>query len=112
MFQLGASAFPNFQNDMKDKSKFPKAVVMAYTGLVVLNIAVAGSGYGIYGDNVANNVIDNLKPGTLTTIIQFCFFVHCFFAFLIVVNPVLLECEETISIPKSKSNKCSIIVFC
>ena len=28
----GASAFPNFQNDMKEKDKFPRAVILGYIG--------------------------------------------------------------------------------
>lgn len=32
----GASAFPNFQNDMKEKTKFPVAVIFGFLGLIGL----------------------------------------------------------------------------
>ncbi len=36
----GASAFPNFQNDMREKEKFPKAVTFGFIGNKYLNLFV------------------------------------------------------------------------
>ncbi|CAG2102700.1 unnamed protein product [Medioppia subpectinata] len=96
----GASAFPNFQNDMKEKEKFPKAVIFGFGGLLILYITMPGMGYGVYGQDVHDNIIADLPNTGLTTAIIFCFLIHCYFAFLIIINPVLLELEEMLNIPK------------
>ncbi|XP_054155610.1 uncharacterized protein LOC128954069 [Oppia nitens] len=96
----GASAFPNFQNDMKEKDKFPKAVIYGFIGLLLLYIPVSGGGYGVFGDQTAENIVQNLPQSALTTVIDCFFLVHCYTAFLIIVNPVLLELEDMLKIPK------------
>lgn len=47
----GASAFPNFQNDMKEKEKFPKAVMFGFTGeftMVVCEMLLSLCGLPLY----------------------------------------------------------------
>ncbi|CAG2177486.1 unnamed protein product [Oppiella nova] len=96
----GASAFPNFQNDMKNKEEFPRAVTFGFIGLLMLYIPVSGGGYGVYGTSVHPSIIEDLPANGLTTTIQIMFLIHCYFAFLIIINPVLLEIEELLNIPK------------
>ncbi len=56
----------------------------------------------VYGDNVAPNILSSMNENWLSTVIRGCFAVHCFFAFLIIVNPTVLEIEELLKMPKSK----------
>ena len=50
-----------------------------------------------------SNIIDGISKGPLQIIIEFSFAIHLFFAFLIILNPFLLEFEEMFKIPNSKS---------
>jgi hypothetical protein len=55
---------------------------------------------------VYTNVLKNVSDGILSKIIQSLFALHLFLAFLILINPVALEFEDLINIPKSKTHKC------
>lgn len=104
----GASAFPNFQNDMKDKSQFPKAVIIGFTILTLIFVPTSALGYAAFGKHVSVSVLDNLGDHAgLIMLIQICFLVHCSTVPLIVVNPVYLDLEELINIPKRKSTRIS-----
>lgn len=99
----GASAFPNFQNDMKQKKKFPTAVIFGFLGLISLYIPTAGLGYGAFGFDVKSSIIENLSSNGLITVIQVAFFIHCLTVIMIIINPVYLDMEELLKIPKGKS---------
>ncbi|KAI2808459.1 hypothetical protein BLOT_006403 [Blomia tropicalis] len=96
----GASAFPNFQNDMKQKKKFPTAVIFGFLGLISLYIPTAGLGYGAFGFDVKSSIIENLSSNGLITVIQVAFFIHCLTVIMIIINPVYLDMEELLKIPK------------
>jgi hypothetical protein len=69
----------------------------------LLYIPVSGGGYGVYGTSVHPSIIEDLPANGLTTTIEIMFLIHCYFAFLIIINPVLLEIEELLNIPKRKN---------
>ena len=46
----GASTFPTIQADMKDKTKFPKAVVVAMTILASIYLTMSATSWGLLGD--------------------------------------------------------------
>ena len=46
----GASTFPTIQADMKQKSMFPKAVVIAMTVLCCIYLPMAAASWGLLGD--------------------------------------------------------------
>ncbi|XP_017494281.1 PREDICTED: amino acid transporter ANTL2-like [Rhagoletis zephyria] len=96
----GASAFPNFQNDMKEKTKFPIAVVFGFIGLILLYLPTAGLGYGTFGHSVKSSILKNLETGTFITVINSFFFIHCLTVVIIILNPVYLDMEELLRIPK------------
>ncbi|GIY44720.1 aa_trans domain-containing protein [Caerostris extrusa] len=48
----GAASFPTFQNDMKDRTQFPKAATFGFLTLLVLYLPVAVLGYLVYGNNL------------------------------------------------------------
>ena len=49
----GASTFPTIQADMKDKDKFPRAVVVAMGILFTIYITMSASSWGMLGDRVS-----------------------------------------------------------
>jgi len=67
----------------------------------MLYLPTAGLGYAAFGFQVRSNIIENLSPNVIITIIEMCFLVHCFTVVLIVINPVFLDLEELIRIPNS-----------
>ncbi|KAJ6220430.1 hypothetical protein RDWZM_006242, partial [Blomia tropicalis] len=96
----GAASFPNFQNDMKEKEKFPRAVMFGYVALVLIYVPVAALGYATEGANVSTNIIDHLSNGVMVTIVRCCFLAHCMAVIFITTNPVLLDLEELFRVPK------------
>lgn len=56
----------------------------------------------VYGDKIETNILHSMNDNWLSTVIKGCFALHCFFAFLIIVNPTVLEIEEHLKVPKSK----------
>jgi len=97
----GAATFPTFQNDMRDKTKFPAAVTVGFLMLLLLYLPIAFGGYALYGKSVAPNVLVNIPDGTLITIINILMAFHVLCAFLIVINPVNLTFEEHLNIPRT-----------
>ncbi|KAF7488861.1 Sodium-coupled neutral amino acid transporter 2 [Sarcoptes scabiei] len=102
----GASAFPNFQNDMKNKKDFSKAVFFGFIGLILIYLPTAGLGYRTFGSGTKFNILMNFdtvndpQVRILTTIVRICFLVHCLSVVQIVINPVFLDLEEILHIPK------------
>ena len=46
----GASTFPTIQADMKNKDKFPKAVVVAMVILATIYLTMSATSWGLLGD--------------------------------------------------------------
>lgn len=66
--------------------------------MLVLYLTVAVGGFLLYGGNVKSNVLENLPPSVLKTLIGVLMAFHVFAAMLIVINPVNLIFEQTIGI--------------
>ena len=49
----GASTFPTIQADMKEKSLFPKAVVIAMTILCCIYLPMSAASWALLGDRSA-----------------------------------------------------------
>lgn len=75
---------------------------LAFAGLILLYIPVAGLGFAAFGNHVQDSLIKNFDDNWLTYVIQVCFLVHSFTVMLIIVNPVYLDLEELLRIPKSR----------
>lgn len=101
MFAYGGTAqFPTIQNDMKDRRQFPSAVLHATVVLVVLYATVCGLGYGTFGSNVRENILQAVGEGVVSISVECLFIVHLICAFLILINPMCQEVEEHLKIPK------------
>ncbi|UYV60437.1 hypothetical protein LAZ67_1001152 [Cordylochernes scorpioides] len=95
----GTSAFPTYQNDMKNRSKFIFSVIIAFTCILLLYAPLAGVGYAVYGQAVMPNVIDNMPKGVVQLAVQILISLHLFFGFLLVVNTPSQEIEEHLNVP-------------
>ncbi|XP_068244512.1 uncharacterized protein [Palaemon carinicauda] len=103
----GASVFPTIQNDMRDRTLFPKSVVIAFISLLSLYLPVAVAGYVVQGVDVQDNIllsvdIDNpvIKAAIVMEIL------NLFGTYLITFNPIgqtfegLLKIEDKFGLPR------------
>ncbi|XP_035213528.1 amino acid transporter AVT1D-like isoform X2 [Stegodyphus dumicola] len=96
----GASTFPTFQNDMRDRSQFPKAVTIGFSVLLLLYLPVAVLGYSVYGKDLNPDIIQTLPDSSLRSAVEILLALHLFFAFLLVINTPAQEMEEFLKVPK------------
>ena len=102
----GASTFPTIQADMKQKDKFPKAVVLAMAILFTIYITISATSWGLLGDRVGDSVIDSLCDGPLKIAVEILFLLHTMSSFPIALNPPSQFFEETLNIPPSRKVDC------
>jgi len=95
----GASTFPTIQADMKDKTKFPKAVVVAMVILASIYLTMSATSWGLLGDRVGDSVIDSLCDGPVKVAVEILFLIHLITAFPILLNPPSQFFEELFNIP-------------
>ena len=98
----GASTFPTIQADMKQKDKFPKAVVLAMAILFTIYITISATSWGLLGDRVGDSVIDSLCDGPVKVAVEILFLIHLITSFPILLNPPSQFFEELFKIPPSK----------
>ncbi|KAG8179251.1 hypothetical protein JTE90_006151 [Oedothorax gibbosus] len=94
----GAFMCPTIQNDMADRRKFHKAALIGFIGILLLYLPVTVVGYAVVGHSVPPNILDAIGKGTLRTVIEACLAIHVFLAFLLAVNPVAQELEESLNV--------------
>ena len=104
----GASTFPTIQTDMKKSSRFPLSVFWAYIGVVSMYLPVTVLGFVAYGKDITSNILDSVgsnqhnTSAVLSDIVLAVIMLHLLFRFVIVVNPVLQQFEELLSIPQGE----------
>jgi vesicular inhibitory amino acid transporter len=94
----GAAAFPTFQNFMEDKRKFPQAVVVAFTLLIILFVPISVTGFVTYGGDLKPNILFNLPNSIMKTGIIVMMAVHVFAALLILINPINISIEKSVGV--------------
>jgi len=97
----GASTFPTIQADMKDKSQFPKAAVIAMIILCLIYLPMSAVGWGLLGDRLADSVIESLCDGPVKVTVEILFLLHLITAFPILMNPPNQFFEGLLKIPAS-----------
>eukprot|EP00094_Tigriopus_californicus_P008633 TCALIF_08321-PA protein Name:"Similar to AVT1 Vacuolar amino acid transporter 1 (Saccharomyces cerevisiae (strain ATCC 204508 / S288c))" AED:0.26 eAED:0.26 QI:61/1/0.6/1/0.75/0.8/5/0/401 len=96
----GASTFPTIQADMRNKSHFKWAALIALMVLGVIYTPTSAVGFFLLGNCVQDNIVDNLSAGPIKIVVQSVLLVHLLTAFPIVMNPPNLFFENAIGIPK------------
>ncbi|CAH2000369.1 unnamed protein product [Acanthoscelides obtectus] len=96
----GASFLPTIQNDMEDKTQFPKSVSIAFGIIMVIYFPIAVAGFFTYGEDVHPNVTLSLTKTLIVDIGNILIAMHLVFAFLIVMNTVVQDIEELFKIPR------------
>ena len=67
----GASTFPTIQADMKDKTKFPKAVVVAMVILASIYLTMSATSWGLLGDRYPFNLMITLTTWKISLRLRF-----------------------------------------
>lgn len=97
----GTSCMPTIQNDMKNKKSFKTAILCAYVLMIMIYLPVSLIGYYQAGDSIQANIVHNLMPSTLKTLIEVLMTAHVLCAYLILMNPVNLNIENMIGMRHS-----------
>jgi len=100
----GASTFPTIQADMKDKSKFKVAAVLAMGVLFIIYFPIAAVGYFSLGKCVDENVIESMSDGGLKTAAEIVILLHLVAALPIIINPPSQFFEGLLKIPHGKKS--------
>ncbi|XP_076030195.1 uncharacterized protein LOC143018586 isoform X2 [Oratosquilla oratoria] len=95
----GAAVFPTIQNDMQDRSKFGKSVLVAFGVILSLYLPVSIAGYGVFGTNVNDNILMNVE-GIAVNVARGMEVVNLLGTFLISFNPVAQSLEEAFNLPQ------------
>jgi vesicular inhibitory amino acid transporter len=98
----GQCAFPTIQHDMRQPTKFPKAIVRSYAAMFFYYLPVSILGYIVYGfDALANedSILPVLPKGWIQDSVTVLITLHVMFGFIIFVNPINQEMESVFRIP-------------
>ena len=97
----GASAFPTFQCDMKQPSKFNSSLILAHIVVVLMYLPISIFGFIAFGDDAKANVITNL-PSTsgITKCATALVTTHVLLGYIILLNPISQQLEEWLNVPK------------
>lgn len=103
----GASVFPTIQNDMNDKSQFPKSVIIAFSCLLAMYMPVAIVGYAVQGVDVDDNILlsVNISNGVVKAAIVMQV-LNLLGTYLITFNPIgqtfegLFNVESKFGLPR------------
>jgi vesicular inhibitory amino acid transporter len=83
---------------MREKHKFSKAVYFGFAAMMLLYLPIAIGGYALFGQEVKDNVLDNVDKSIFHTLINAFMAFHLFCAYLIVINPLNLDLEKRLNI--------------
>ncbi|GAB6032356.1 hypothetical protein CHUAL_010997 [Chamberlinius hualienensis] len=108
----GASTFPTIQNDMRDRTLFSKAVAIAFSGIAMLYLPVAGVCYVLFGNKIKSNILATLTHGPDVILVQVLMAAHLFFAYVIIINPFCQEFERIFKIPNRFGWKRCLVRSC
>ncbi|CAL4084208.1 unnamed protein product, partial [Meganyctiphanes norvegica] len=94
----GASVFPTIQNDMADRSKFGKGVIVGFIIILSLYLPVAVTGYAQIGNAVASNILLSVTQSTAIKVAIGVEILNLFGTYIITFNPVAQGLENLLSI--------------
>ncbi|KAB7498015.1 Lysine histidine transporter 1 [Armadillidium nasatum] len=98
----GMSVFPTIQNDMKDRTKFWKSVVIGFGTILTLYFPIALFGYIYIGDAVSDNVILSFDScPSISVAIAFEIF-NLLGTFIITLSPVFQALEAIFGVPSGR----------
>ena len=112
-FTFGGNAiFPTIQNDFREPHKFPRAVLVGYSVVLLLYTGVSVAAFLVFDTRIQEDLLTSFSRSTLfekciyfrvyTTLAQVAICGHLLAAFVIIINPVNQQVELLLKSPPSK----------
>ncbi|CEF63009.1 Amino acid transporter, transmembrane family-containing protein [Strongyloides ratti] len=95
----GGASLANVQHDMKKPSEFTFSSIIGFIIIILFYVPVELITYYTYGDSLRHSVLDSMQTLVIQNIVNLCIGIHCIFAFIINLNPLMLHVEELVRIP-------------
>jgi len=108
----GASTFPTIQADMKERSKFNYAAVIAIAILFLIYFPMAAVGYFSLGELVKDNIVLSMSDGWQRVVVEIMLLLHLVTAYPIITNPPAQMFEELLNIPSDFNWKRCVFRSC
>lgn len=89
----GIATFPTIQMDMKQPRNFSKAVLVAYSSILLMYVPIAAAGFFVIGDGVNDNILKSVSDGPLLYTVTVLITVHLMMGMIIALNPLFQDVE-------------------
>ncbi|OIT21820.1 PREDICTED: vacuolar amino acid transporter 1-like [Nicotiana attenuata] len=99
----GHAVFPTLCNSMKDRSQFPKVLLLCFILSTITYGSMATMGYLMYGENLMSQVTLNLPTRKISSKIAiYTTLINPITKYALVVSPIATAIEDTFPFRKSK----------
>ncbi|CAL4105400.1 unnamed protein product, partial [Meganyctiphanes norvegica] len=105
----GAAVFPTLQNDMADRSKFGKGVIVGFAIILSLYLPVAVTGYARIGNDVESNILLSVTQSTAIKVAIGVEIINLFGTYLIPFNVFAQGVEDLLNIENKFGVKRAIL---
>ncbi|XP_060211746.1 amino acid transporter AVT1I-like [Lycium barbarum] len=99
----GHAVFPTICNSMKDRSQFPKVLLLCFIVSTFTYGSMATMGYLMYGQNLMSQITLNLPTGKISSKIAiYTTLINPLTKYALVVSPIVTAIEDTLPFRKSR----------
>ncbi|GKC28227.1 amino acid transporter AVT1I-like protein [Tanacetum coccineum] len=103
----GHAVFPTLCNSMKDKSQFPKVLIVCFILSTISYGSMAIFGYMMFGEHLTSQVTLNLPTKNISSKIAICTtLINPITKYALIVSPIATAVEETFPFRESKMMSC------
>lgn len=95
---LSGGVQPSIQADMRERHLFSRTIMVVWFLITVIILSFGITSYSLIGSEVKSNVLHNLGSGKFRLSIQITMLIHVLTSFVIYINPLYQELEETLNI--------------
>ncbi|KAM0058754.1 putative amino acid transporter, transmembrane domain-containing protein [Helianthus debilis subsp. tardiflorus] len=105
----GHAVFPTICNSMKDKSQFPKVLLVCFVLSTISYGSMAIFGYLMFGEHLTSQITLNLPTKNISSKIAiYTTLINPISKYALVISPIATAVEETVPFRESKTMSCLI----